>query len=177
MWSSGSEVGGCKWVAAHMAQGESLGKRFMGRGGYHPLSQGGTRQLVPVDSDRVWTPSLLCGLLPSPQGHTPALPLHGRSKPDLGLPCLRLWATWDDQLFVSYDHESRRAERRAPMALGQGHQPAVAAAESEPERLGPHVHRGTSDDHGQPQPEQARRKSGPHLPKVGGVCPCFTDAS
>ncbi|XP_027621827.1 hereditary hemochromatosis protein isoform X3 [Tupaia chinensis] len=38
----------------------------------------------------------------------------GASEPDLGLPLFEALGYVDDQLFVSYDHESRRAEPRAP---------------------------------------------------------------
>ncbi|XP_054420800.1 hereditary hemochromatosis protein [Pteronotus mesoamericanus] len=43
----------------------------------------------------------------------------GASEPDLGLPLFEALGYVDDQLFVSYDHESRRAEPRAPWAWGQ----------------------------------------------------------
>ncbi|KAF6292956.1 homeostatic iron regulator [Rhinolophus ferrumequinum] len=41
----------------------------------------------------------------------------GASEPDLGLPLFEALGYVDDQLFVSYDHESRRAEPRAPWVL------------------------------------------------------------
>lgn len=43
----------------------------------------------------------------------------GTSQPDLGLPLFEAMGYVDDQLFVSYNHESRRAEPRAPWILGQ----------------------------------------------------------
>ncbi|XP_022417951.1 hereditary hemochromatosis protein isoform X2 [Delphinapterus leucas] len=43
----------------------------------------------------------------------------GASEPDLGLPLFEALGYVDDQLFVSYDHESRRAEPRAPWLWGR----------------------------------------------------------
>ncbi|XP_051025190.1 hereditary hemochromatosis protein [Acomys russatus] len=43
----------------------------------------------------------------------------GASEPDFGLPLFEALGYVDDQLFVSYNHESRRAEPRAPWILGQ----------------------------------------------------------
>lgn len=43
----------------------------------------------------------------------------GASEPDLGLPLFEAMGYVDDQLFVSYNHESRRAEPRAPWISGQ----------------------------------------------------------
>lgn len=42
----------------------------------------------------------------------------GASVPDLGLPLFEALGYVDDQLFVSYSHESRRAEPRAPWVWG-----------------------------------------------------------
>nr|XP_019569714.1 PREDICTED: hereditary hemochromatosis protein isoform X2 [Rhinolophus sinicus] len=47
----------------------------------------------------------------------------GASQPDLGLPLFEALGYVDDQLFVSYDHESRRAEPRAPWVLGRAASP------------------------------------------------------
>ncbi|KAM5200765.1 hereditary hemochromatosis protein isoform 1-T1 [Hipposideros larvatus] len=47
----------------------------------------------------------------------------GASKPDLGLPLFEALGYVDDQLFVSYDHESRRAEPRAPWLWGRAASP------------------------------------------------------
>lgn len=46
--------------------------------------------------------------------------LMGASEPALGLPLLRAAGFVDEQLFVSYDHESRRAEPRAPWVRAAG---------------------------------------------------------
>lgn len=43
----------------------------------------------------------------------------GASEPDLGLPLFEALGYVDDQLFVSYNHESRRAEPRAPWVMDQ----------------------------------------------------------
>ncbi|XP_039723226.1 hereditary hemochromatosis protein isoform X4 [Pteropus medius] len=43
----------------------------------------------------------------------------GASKPDLGLPLFKALGYVDDQLFVSYDHESRQAEPRAAWVRGR----------------------------------------------------------
>ncbi|XP_045673218.1 hereditary hemochromatosis protein isoform X2 [Phyllostomus hastatus] len=42
----------------------------------------------------------------------------GATVPDLGLPLFEALGYVDDQLFVSYDHETRRAEPRTPWAWG-----------------------------------------------------------
>ena len=42
----------------------------------------------------------------------------GATVPDLGLPLFEALGYLDDQLFVSYDHESRRAEPRTTWAWG-----------------------------------------------------------
>lgn len=42
----------------------------------------------------------------------------GASEPDLGLPLFEALGYVDDQLFVAYNHESRRAESRAQWVLG-----------------------------------------------------------
>ncbi|XP_036091100.1 hereditary hemochromatosis protein isoform X3 [Rousettus aegyptiacus] len=44
----------------------------------------------------------------------------GASEPDLGLPLFEALGYVDDQLFVSYDHESRRAKPRATWVGGEG---------------------------------------------------------
>ncbi|XP_042638112.1 hereditary hemochromatosis protein [Orycteropus afer afer] len=49
-----------------------------------------------------------------PRSHTLRYLFMGASEPDLGLPLFEALGYVDDKLFVSYDHESRRAERRAP---------------------------------------------------------------
>ena len=55
----------------------------------------------------------------SPGSHSLRFLFMGASKPDLGLPLFGALGYVDDQLFVSYDHESRRAERRAPWLWGR----------------------------------------------------------
>uniref|UniRef100_A0A8C6RFM5 Homeostatic iron regulator n=1 Tax=Nannospalax galili TaxID=1026970 RepID=A0A8C6RFM5_NANGA len=55
----------------------------------------------------------------SPGSHLLRYLFMGASEPDLGLPLFEALGYVDDQLFVSYDHESRRAEPRAPWILGQ----------------------------------------------------------
>ncbi|XP_040105938.1 hereditary hemochromatosis protein isoform X2 [Oryx dammah] len=54
-----------------------------------------------------------------PRSHSLRFLFMGASKPDLGLPLFEALGYVDDQLFVSYDHESRRAERRAPWLWGR----------------------------------------------------------
>ncbi|EDL86572.1 hemochromatosis, isoform CRA_d [Rattus norvegicus] len=54
-----------------------------------------------------------------PGSHSLRYLFMGASKPDLGLPFFEALGYVDDQLFVSYNHESRRAEPRAPWILGQ----------------------------------------------------------
>lgn len=44
----------------------------------------------------------------------------GASEPDLGLPLFEALGYVDDQLFVSYDHESRQAKPRATWVGGEG---------------------------------------------------------
>ncbi|CAK6439106.1 unnamed protein product [Pipistrellus nathusii] len=46
--------------------------------------------------------------------------LMGATEPELGLPLLRAAGFVDEQLFVSYDHERRRAEPRAPWLRAAG---------------------------------------------------------
>ena len=55
----------------------------------------------------------------SPGSHSLRFLFMGASKPDLGLPLFEALGYVDDQLFVSYDHESRRAERRVPWLWGR----------------------------------------------------------
>lgn len=43
----------------------------------------------------------------------------GASETELGLPLFEAMGYVDDQLFVSYNHENRRAEPRAPWILDQ----------------------------------------------------------
>lgn len=71
----------------------------------------------------------LCLLLPPdvhskcslifPGSHSLQYLLMGASESDLGLPLFEAMGYVDDQLFVSYNHESRRAEPRAPWILNQ----------------------------------------------------------
>jgi hypothetical protein len=58
-------------------------------------------------------------LLTSPGSHSLRYLFMGASEPDLGLPLFEARGYVDDQLFVSYNHESRRAEPRAPWILEQ----------------------------------------------------------
>lgn len=58
--------------------------------------------------------------VPSPGAHSLRYLFMGASKPDLGLPLFEALGYVDDQLFVSYDHESRRAEPRAAWVGGEG---------------------------------------------------------
>nr|XP_008260685.1 hereditary hemochromatosis protein isoform X1 [Oryctolagus cuniculus] len=53
-----------------------------------------------------------------PRSHSLLYLFMGASQPDLGLPLFEALGYLDDQLFVSYDHESRRAEPRAPWLQG-----------------------------------------------------------
>lgn len=64
-------------------------------------------------------PILKAGLLTSPGSHSLYYFFMGASEPDLGLPLFEALGYVDDQLFVSYNHESRRAEPRAPWVLDQ----------------------------------------------------------
>lgn len=54
-----------------------------------------------------------------PRSHSLRYLFMGASEPDLGLPLFEARGYVDDQLFVSYNHESRRAEPRAPWILEQ----------------------------------------------------------
>lgn len=54
----------------------------------------------------------------SPRSHSLFFYFMGASQPDLGLPLFEALGYLDDQLFVSYNHESRRAEPRAPWLQG-----------------------------------------------------------
>ncbi|XP_007471293.1 PREDICTED: hereditary hemochromatosis protein homolog isoform X1 [Lipotes vexillifer] len=54
-----------------------------------------------------------------PRSHSLRFLFMGASEPDLGLPLFEALGYVDDQLFVSYDHESRRAEPRAPWLWGR----------------------------------------------------------
>ncbi|XP_020008889.2 hereditary hemochromatosis protein isoform X1 [Castor canadensis] len=54
-----------------------------------------------------------------PRSHSLHYLFMGASEPDLGLPLFEALGYVDDQLFVSYDHESRRAEHRAPWVLNR----------------------------------------------------------
>uniref|UniRef100_A0A452V5P8 Homeostatic iron regulator n=1 Tax=Ursus maritimus TaxID=29073 RepID=A0A452V5P8_URSMA len=54
----------------------------------------------------------------SPGSHSLRYLFMGASVPDLGLPLFEALGYVDDQLFVSYSHESRRAEPRAPWVRG-----------------------------------------------------------
>ncbi|XP_008585843.1 PREDICTED: hereditary hemochromatosis protein [Galeopterus variegatus] len=54
-----------------------------------------------------------------PRSHSLCYLFMGASVPDLGLPLFEALGYVDDQLFVSYDHESRRAEPRAPWVQGR----------------------------------------------------------
>ncbi|KAM5298345.1 hereditary hemochromatosis protein [Ctenodactylus gundi] len=49
-----------------------------------------------------------------PRSHSLQYLFMGASEPDLGLPIFEAQGYVDDQLFVSYDHESRHAKPRAP---------------------------------------------------------------
>ncbi|XP_040501086.1 hereditary hemochromatosis protein isoform X1 [Ursus maritimus] len=53
-----------------------------------------------------------------PRSHSLRYLFMGASVPDLGLPLFEALGYVDDQLFVSYSHESRRAEPRAPWVRG-----------------------------------------------------------
>ncbi|XP_045656389.1 hereditary hemochromatosis protein isoform X3 [Ursus americanus] len=53
-----------------------------------------------------------------PRSHSLRYLFMGASVPDLGLPLFEALGYVDDQLFVSYSHESRRAEPRAPWVWG-----------------------------------------------------------
>ncbi|XP_057410183.1 hereditary hemochromatosis protein isoform X6 [Balaenoptera acutorostrata] len=55
----------------------------------------------------------------SPRSHSLRFLFMGASEPDLGLPLFEALGYVDDQLFVSYDHESRRVEPRAPWRWGR----------------------------------------------------------
>ncbi|XP_010978455.1 hereditary hemochromatosis protein isoform X1 [Camelus dromedarius] len=55
----------------------------------------------------------------SPGSHSLRYLFMGASEPDLGLPLFEALGFVDDQLFVSYDHESRRVEPRTPWVWGQ----------------------------------------------------------
>ncbi|KAM5294021.1 hereditary hemochromatosis protein isoform 3-T3 [Glossophaga mutica] len=61
-----------------------------------------------------WPPGGLSQLGPSSLRYL----FMGATVPDLGLPLFEALGYVDDQLFVSYDHETRRAEPRAPWAWG-----------------------------------------------------------
>ncbi|KAB1261820.1 Hereditary hemochromatosis protein-like protein [Camelus dromedarius] len=70
-----------------------------------------------MDSEGVWG---LCLPVPlSPGSHSLRYLFMGASEPDLGLPLFEALGFVDDQLFVSYDHESRRVEPRTPWVWGQ----------------------------------------------------------
>ncbi|XP_014707032.3 hereditary hemochromatosis protein isoform X1 [Equus asinus] len=53
-----------------------------------------------------------------PRSHSLRYLFMGASEPDLGLPLFEALGYVDDQLFVAYNHESRRAESRAQWVLG-----------------------------------------------------------
>ncbi|XP_047652974.1 hereditary hemochromatosis protein isoform X1 [Phacochoerus africanus] len=55
----------------------------------------------------------------APRPHSLLFLFMGASEPDLGLPLFEALGYVDDQLFVSYNHESRRAEPRAPWLSGK----------------------------------------------------------
>lgn len=55
---------------------------------------------------------------PPPRSHSLRYLFMGASVPDLGLPLFEALGYVDDQLFVSYSHESRRAEPRAQWVQG-----------------------------------------------------------
>ncbi|XP_055470453.1 hereditary hemochromatosis protein [Psammomys obesus] len=55
----------------------------------------------------------------SPRSHSLHYLFMGASESDLGLPLFEAMGYVDEQLFVSYNHESRRAEPRAPWLLSQ----------------------------------------------------------
>ncbi|XP_029800508.1 hereditary hemochromatosis protein isoform X1 [Suricata suricatta] len=59
-----------------------------------------------------------CPVAFSPGSHSLRYLFMGASVPDLGLPLFEALGYVDDQLFVSYSHESRRAEPRAPWLEG-----------------------------------------------------------
>lgn len=59
-----------------------------------------------------------CPLAFSPGSHSLRYLFMGASVPDLGLPLFEALGYVDDQLFVSYSHESRRAEPRAQWVQG-----------------------------------------------------------
>ncbi|XP_005337098.3 hereditary hemochromatosis protein isoform X2 [Ictidomys tridecemlineatus] len=54
-----------------------------------------------------------------PRSHSLRYLFMGASELDLGLPLFEALGYVDDQLFVSYNHESRRAEARAPWVQGR----------------------------------------------------------
>lgn len=72
-------------------------------------------RLGPSPPQSHWTHR---GLLPSPGSHSLRYLFMGASDPDLGLPLFEALGYVDDHLFVSYDHESRHAEPRAPWVRG-----------------------------------------------------------
>ncbi|XP_057350348.1 hereditary hemochromatosis protein isoform X8 [Manis pentadactyla] len=55
---------------------------------------------------------------PAPRSHSLHYLFMGASQPDLGLPLFEALGYVDDQLFVSYDHKSRRAEPRGQWDWG-----------------------------------------------------------
>uniref|UniRef100_A0A8D0U835 Homeostatic iron regulator n=1 Tax=Sus scrofa TaxID=9823 RepID=A0A8D0U835_PIG len=73
---------------------------------------GGSASQPPLDPQR--RPITL-----SPGPHSLLFLFMGASEPDLGLPLFEALGYVDDQLFVSYNHESRRAEPRAPWLSGK----------------------------------------------------------
>ncbi|XP_047413227.1 hereditary hemochromatosis protein isoform X2 [Sciurus carolinensis] len=56
---------------------------------------------------------------PAPRSHSLHYLFMGASEMDLGLPLFEALGYVDDQLFVFYNHESRRAEARAPWVQGR----------------------------------------------------------
>nr|XP_036854372.1 hereditary hemochromatosis protein isoform X2 [Manis javanica] len=89
-----------------------------------------------------------------------ALPLHGRLTAGPGASPLRgLGLRGRPAVCVLRSQESQSRAPR-PMGLGWGRQPTLAAVESEPERMGPHVHRRLLDHYGQPQPQQGNKAGG-----------------
>ena len=126
--TTGAEAGACNGVAGtrgRWAQGESRREGHAeGRQAPHVTFTGWDQtQLVPVDSEGLPPSSpgspLRRPVALSPGSHSLRFLFMGASEPDLGLPLFEALGYVDDQLFVSYDHESRRVEPRAPWRWGR----------------------------------------------------------
>ncbi|XP_025746947.2 hereditary hemochromatosis protein isoform X2 [Callorhinus ursinus] len=129
MWDVGQRLGAPRGVVAAprgvraprpvAGGGEALQRTCGGGGARHswccvfdPAGLWPLRPPTPLAAHRAV-------LWPSPPGsHSLRYLFMGASVPDLGLPLFEALGYVDDQLFVSYSHESRRAEPRAQWVRG-----------------------------------------------------------